>query len=461
MIETRNSQNRLLTTLGFFMQGLPAIFVQSEIAVVADRNMQYYLKTTFEKGKPDFSTDEILKGYELFITSSHELRHFHDALLSPPLFQIFLLQNARLWHVVQLPHQISGLTAADLPFQAGKPIRADVTPFGRDLINQVHTLDRAVGEQHRSLYKVRRCLGNLKISLVDLLESNAIAAELLHLMVAHDIPSAELYYKRVVRKLPPEYHKLLDAFFAVAGNLAKAVIPLHLLVAYCLYGSNDPVARFCVLAEEYAKKPDGFTDRCGPQKIRQLFDQEAEFQKRVQSHKLVRVTPEGELPFRSEDGLFGELTRLHENVYAARKALIAKYIHEFEMNASHYYRRTDEMPLPPMVLWPGEVTRDGRAFVIRKDIFKNVYKDLYMIRGTIGNDDERVLAGIGPYNLTRKPFIDYEVVDICMLAYYFYRKLFSERTSEVYTPVIDEVYEDVFMTSFDPAHRGRFSWPDL
>ena len=124
------------------------------------------------------------------------------------------------------------------------------------------------------------------------------------------------------------------------------------------------------------------------------------------------------------------------------------------MNAWDCFHRTNEMPLPPTVFWPGEVRRGELAFMVREGIFRDPDAECYVIRG---QDDERgdpvIIAGIRPY-LTRTPFVAYPVVDMHMLAYYFYRMLFSERNSEIYSPAIDEVYEGIFVKFFNLA-RGE------
>jgi hypothetical protein len=57
-----HSQNPLFATLGFFIQGLPAIFVRSEIAFCVEPNMKYYIENAFEKGGIDFSNDKMIIG---------------------------------------------------------------------------------------------------------------------------------------------------------------------------------------------------------------------------------------------------------------------------------------------------------------------------------------------------------------------------------------------------------------
>jgi hypothetical protein len=92
----------------------------------------------------------------------------------------------------------------------GKPSQAKITALGQDLIEHILSAEHAYKEQHKLLYASRTCLGSLTISLVDVLEANAISAELLHLLVAHGVSCARLYHERVVRRLPAEYNRLLN-----------------------------------------------------------------------------------------------------------------------------------------------------------------------------------------------------------------------------------------------------------
>ncbi len=441
-------QNRLHATLGFFMQGLPVIFVRTETVFAIDPYLSRYLKAAMGGGMPDFTEDALLKGFEQFITSSHELRHFHDALLSRPLFRLFMLQNSRFWRVLQLPGNISGLTAADLPLQNGKAIQADVTPFGLSLIGEVQEADRLYNMERRRLYKTHTCKNDLTVSMVDLLEADAIAAELLYILVSHNAASAEQYYRQVVCQLPIEYNKLVNVFVDHAGSFDQAIVSLHLAVAHSLYGSDDPASSFCKVIEDYLARPDGFVDRYGPQAIGELFGGEPALEEWVMSHRVVGMDALAERPVQAPNELLEEMLGFHRNIYAARKLLIETYIKNFEMNAFDYYQRTDELPLPPIVFWPGEISEAGQGINVREDMLQQFGLDMYMIRGgDWERGDLRVVAGIGPYGL-RKPFLDYRLVDLHMLAYYWYRRLFTETDSEVYSPLVDEMYEALLRESF-------------
>jgi hypothetical protein len=437
--------HRLGNTLGFFMQGLPAIFVQTEIAFAKDSDLKRYMTATVERQRVDFTIPEVRRGCEVFLTHTHELRHIHDALLSLPLFKLFLLQNARLWSVLQLPNHISGLSADDLPLELGKPMRATLTTFGEYLVNKVLESDRAYLEEQRALFRHVSCLGK-RITLVDLLESNAIVAELLHLTVEHGTPAAGQYYERLVRYLPPEYKTLLHLFLTLADDFVHGMVALHLSITSSLYGYDDPISKFTQLVDEYSENPEGFCERHGPDVIGRSFYAEAAVEKWVTSHVVIS-DPEGANPLEPDESLERDLITFPRQMYSARRTLITKYVEEFKMVAQEYFYRTNELPLPPVVFWPGSTADDGRsAVVVNKEDLKIITGEShYVIRGS--DDEEVVVAGIVPY-IRREPFISYEIVDLQLLAYHWYTRLFRNDHSETYHPLIDELYDNLFAHYF-------------
>lgn len=463
-----HSSGRVSTALGYFMQGVPAIFVRTEIAAVADPDMLKYVRAygaaVTSQRAPDFTSKGMLRGYESFITPIHELRHFHDALLCLPLFKLFLIQSGRLWHVTQLAGQISGLSASDLPLAPGKEIQAHISSHGRSLIESIHRAENAYEEEHRNLYTSRTCLRDITISLGHVLEANAITAELLHLLVAHGIDSADLYYKRVLSHLEPIYSVLLKTFVSHSHDLQTAIVALHLSASVALYLSDDPVAFFCTIAKEYITQPAAFFKRYNPALISGWFARiESKVEAYARSHRIVSAMGEPIFPGESDEGWYKDLIMFHDLVYDARKLLITKYIHEFEMDAKGYFDRTGELPLPPVVFWPGEVGPTGAVVSVSEEMlergFGDIEKECYVIRGGLLHGRPMVGAGILRY-MRRKTFVDLPLVDMHMLANYWFQALFIPGTEEVYSSVIDEVYEDRLHHYFGISTRPRIAMRD-
>ena len=83
-------------TLGLFVHGIPAIFTPITVAMGIDPRLRSYLRFYREGRRGDVTTSvpwdqQLCEGYELLVAPIHETRHFHDALLSWHLFELFLL----------------------------------------------------------------------------------------------------------------------------------------------------------------------------------------------------------------------------------------------------------------------------------------------------------------------------------------------------------------------------------
>jgi hypothetical protein len=228
----------------------------------------------------------------------------------------------------------------------------------------------------------------------------------------------------------------------------QAMDVLHHLLLYSLYGSEDPVGVFCELAKEYELHLADLIHRCSPEAIQRLFDKEEEIEANVDRIRLLGTDQEGATPI--PEGYFGDLMKFHRKIYDCRKLLITKYIGEFKVSPSSYFIRKGELPLPPILFSSALRPLLG----IPESQFKVISKECYVIRGQVERGNRVVLAGIRPYMGAAEPAIDFETADLNLLAYYWHRALFDNTVRDVYTPIIDEVYERLFKRSFFPS-RSR------
>lgn len=451
------------TALGYFMRGVPALFIRTKIAFGEDPDQSEYIRAYREaiasQRPPDFSHPVILRGYESFITVTHELRHFHDALLCLPLFNLFIIQTARLWRVTQLVGEITGLKVHDLPLPLRKKSKARISEWGQSLVDSILATEHAYGQKHRQLYRTHECLGHLRVSLDHVLEANAVTAELLHLIVAHGTDSAELYYRNVIRNLPSIYSDLLHSFIEIAPDFQSAVVALHLSASISLYVSDDPSSMFCNVAAEFAARPSDFFKTFNPSFVSDWFSKnEAKVEAFASAHKLMAddgtIVPQNQ----QDETWYNQLKSFHVRVYDARRLLITKYIHEFQMNANAYFERTAEMPLPPIVFWPAETTAAGETVAVTEESLRHICgggdDQYYVIRGGPVASERLVVAGILPY-FRRKAFVDLPVVDMLMLSNYLFHALFVPGTEEIYSREIDEMYESALYKNFGVSTRPR------
>ena len=105
-----HSDSPLERTLGYFLQGIPVIFIEIETALRSNPHLDAYLNffqvCEDQQIKDPPLTPQLCRGYEHFVTGLHEIRHFHDALLCRPIFEQFLLRNHISWCVAQLVSRI-------------------------------------------------------------------------------------------------------------------------------------------------------------------------------------------------------------------------------------------------------------------------------------------------------------------------------------------------------------------
>lgn len=455
-MDTAHSDDGASTTLGFFLHGIPAVYVQTEIQFSINRTMSDYVTSAVEGRAVDFSKRRTAEAYELFVTPLHELRHFHDALLSPALFKLFIQHSARLLLLLRLPEFLTDLNPHDLPFVKGKPIPQGINPSASAIIHLIHELDIAYGQEAKVLHKHQTFLGGIPISITHLLEANAVASELFHLIVSHGSTAAECYYAEVIRGLPPVYNILLNTFASIEPDFSRALIALHLAVSHSLYTSEDPVGAFCQFANEYKASLDGFFERhCPPTISRQVRDDRS-LEKYIDNLKINRIELGAsrpnpaimgmEAPEPKEGGPWPKWEAFPRLMYDIRSALAAKYLDEFQMDSNKYFRRTDEMPLPPVVFWPSRIGNIGEVVCISESILGKLGYEWYTIRA--GSEADTVVAGISHWMLRRKSFLNFGFVDVLMLAYYWYCLLFSDKPSVLYHTAIDEVYLDIFRKSF-------------
>ncbi len=448
-----HSQNQLLNTLGFFLQGIPVIFVQTDIALLSHPLIRYYAtvaKQWQEKRHPvpDFSESRLCSGYELAISITHELRHFHDALLSAPLFEMFLQQTIKLIYVIQLPAFLD-VHLPTLPISL-PPKDRSFSAEARLLLNLIHKHDSLYKAQYREWWLKTCDLDNRRITVRHLLETNAMLGELIHLMVDYGNGAANNYYENVVLNLPEEYSFLLGWFCSAYNDLQVAITVLYVLIPYCLFGRRPAADTFELTVKDCGMDAQKILEMCGPASLMRLFEEGENLESRIAGIDSEELK---ELQAALSKAVFGqkiieEVFGLHKIMYRCRGELVRKYISEFRYNAQLYCERIDELPSPPVLFFPpgGACTEDVVRGVLESELRQSgiPYRVIYGQR--LAREEMVVAAGLRPY-CDVPPSISFEAADVHLASRYFYRRLF-EAPGVMYSEVLDEVYERLFMETF-------------
>lgn len=433
----RNSDQTLRRTLGFFRQGIPVIFIKNDAVFRSFDPSDIYFDLLDEDGgaKPGltFGADQVV-AFERFATMLHELRHFHDSLLCPPLFNKFLLQHKITWYTLQLINRLA--RHRYLPRQITDPIW-DRDPGLGALKMMLLDADAELFDRYPELETPSLVDGD-KVTLDHLLEASAITTELLHLYAVHGREAMEVYYWQAVLKSDELYHLLVKKSVALCGeDITSGVSALYRALAISLYGSNTPVQRFSSLFSDLqtgqAKVEAEFDDW-----LSRPFPAEEDLERAVLLERLQYL--ESGDPVRIElEPAMEELALFHQTLYRARRALIDLYVKRFGYRASAYVEYLHELPSPPILFYPIEAyTPATIAPAMLEADLKNSAIDYYLIAGT---DEERgrvVLAGLRAIPPTH-PCVSFEAVDTILFANFCYGYLFEGR-EQCYSRGVDEQY---------------------
>jgi hypothetical protein len=434
----------LQKTLGYFLQGIPVVFLEIEVALRSHPELRAYLdflkKCEEEDVKDPILSPDLCLGYERFATFVHEFRHFHDGLLCTPLFEMFLVRNEVSWCIAQLVSR-TPLGVNRIPLDWHDPRLATVGDLSF-LKETIFGSDELYFRRYPTLYDSYTLL-NAEVNLDYLIETNAIVAELLQLYSVHGMRSVWSYYQHTIMHLEDQkYTLLITSFERLYGDLLAAITALYFVIPFCLFSSPDPTRTFCEIVKQYQTKPRAMFELCNPANLRYCFRNESVIEDYVD--KLTLVNRAGPIHIKLEElGQFAKgLMHFHRTMYRCRKQLINTYIGEFEYRADLYFERMGELPIPPILFYP-DVSVQGTVKGVPEQEFRTRNLPLYKIAAWPSNrpEGEIVLAGMTSLPGS-EPAVTFDVADMQLVYAYFYRAAFQGETS-FYTPVVDHMYEQL------------------
>lgn|GEM_PF-5636055 len=433
--------NPLRRTFGYFVRGIPVVFIKNDI-LFRDRDASdSYFRLVADDGgsRPDVPFDDAAAiSFERFATLFHELKHFHDALLCRPLFEQFLRQNKLTWAVMQIINRLA--KSRHLPSSVSDPIwKTD--PELAQLKRIIDDADEDAYNRSAGLY-TRAMIEQQEIGLDHLLEASAMTTELLHLYAVHGVDAMKRYHAQVVNNTEPLYRFLLEHFVTLFdSDLVRGTDALYCVLGISLYSSDDPVTHLVLLYEALKEdrtilKTEGATWLANP------FPNEDDFAQRVYSDWLVDAASNQPLdPSLLENREFpiDELAYLHHTLYQARRKLIRDYVERAQYRADFYVEHLHEFGAPPILFYPLDV--DSAATEVKAMLQSELHTrsiDHFMIAGADGKQGRLVLGGLCHFPETRS-LVSFDVADQMLFANFCHRYLF-EGTEQLYGPLIDEMY---------------------
>jgi hypothetical protein len=432
-------------TLGFFLKGIPVVFVKTqclfESAVSPNRYLQFMAENPSGEMKDPHLSREQCVAYQNTATTLHEIRHFHDALLCKPLFEVFLLQNKITWYTMQLVGQ----------FPKSQRLPADINDAVYSTVPRLQLFKGLIEECDELAYLRQETLWDAysleghAITLEYLLEANATAAELLHLYSMHGINAMKDYYDTIVVNAEDKYNRLIREFAHLYDGLFEGLAALYLALGYSLFSSDTPTEHFCSLFSRLQRNRELIYAE-GDRWLSDPFPDEDEIAREIATTALMTDAGIAIRSFGNPAAEFmDELANFHSSIYASRQQLIQKYVGEFRYHSGRYFERMDELPIPPILFYPLDSDSTAQiAPAILESALRERGIPYYLLAAHDDGKDKTVLAGMTSLS-TGRPCVSFAVADMHLMNQFFYTALFRGLHS-VYSPPLDSVYLRILTT---------------
>jgi len=180
------------------------------------------------------------------------------------------------------------------------------------------------------------------------------------------------------------------------------------------------------------------------------FDREDELKKRIERMQL--SAPDGskiDVGHLESDSFAGQMLAFHKTMYDCRERVLQVYVSQFRLALDTYLERLNELPLPPVLFFPGEEQEaQGQAYAISERQVRELGHDLHIICATQhgASSDSSVIAGLTNVVGVRSA-LDLHVADMQLVNLFFYMTLFEKHTTK-YSLVIDHMYQKIFDSHF-------------
>ena len=449
-MSTDRYRNPLLNTLGFFLQGVPVVFVRTDIVFPTKPEHIEYLKFYQEcvrdrSRNADFRGQELLRGCAYATAMQHEAKHFHDALLCRPLFELFVLRSKVSFHVMQLIRQFRGLSMERLPLDIKVDYPDLLSTKGTRVLQEIRRSMDVYVQHYASVFEPIQ-YGGTPLTLSYLMETSAMVLELVNVLSVHGEHGARDYYEQIVLPLPPEYNLLLRIFVQRRGDLISALDALYTLVVYSLYCSDNPVRTFVSTLERVGEDITGSVLKSLQTDLRRLpFEGEGDLRRRIEKIQVV-ATDGSDVEGIIRDDVVGPMLTFYRTIYACREQLLQVYVDQFGLALDRYLEGFDNLPTPPVLFLPVEAT-EGRVETVSERQLRQIAPELFVIRKQPGEaGDFDVIAGLRSLPGCQS-IIPLDIADLHLQSRFYYMRLFENQES-LYSKSIDEVYLDIFRSKF-------------
>ncbi|MFI6463194.1 hypothetical protein [Streptomyces sp. NPDC050528] len=393
--------------IGSHIIGIPVILVRSD--VLARHRPEIW---TAQEGPP---ADPDRARFLAEATILHEIRHFHDALLCPPLYDRFMVEAER--------NAVTTAVLADLSKNGERDPEKTLGEKQLTLI-QIHR-EMAADFKHRNAvaYEPAEIPGiGPAVNLVDLLEANALVTELtfLHQTLRE---SGYDHWLTMLSILPTKYTKIIGRFVRARKSFGEDLQRVANVLMWCCY-RPDPSA---ALLNEVVSLPKREIDAlCGAQVIGKQL---AETTKR-RNYGLFTIF-ETQSQARRFFTNAGDITELH--------AWCMALMRESKFRVDAYLRNVRDFPIPATGFFAdADMVDERRLPFVRKADIRAAYGDVFSLSSTKDRQRRATLTcGFFP-TFGTAPCLELNRVDLMLGVRYGLQRLLGEKVS--YNHAMDKAY---------------------
>jgi hypothetical protein len=310
------------------------------------------------------------------------LRHFHDSLISPGLFNLYLYNSAEaqlqlhyLMHLRQGGHSMEIATFAK---------EADLYDFFTALTDA----KREFSNKYR-YYFDPVLIGGGRVGIEFFFEMSAVVSEVASVMAFFGETAGMQYWNLIRQSLPAHYTRIFSLFLDTRKNFHKAVDVAMTLFMLALVQPANPLKTFFELATGglgnlKLKSPQSGIDF--------MLSQCEEVHRNwlVRAPTLATENSSGQI-----EELFSDSLVTQTEVAQLRSGYIDVHIKNNKLRLDEMWKTIEQYPLPATYFFPSEADMQaGTAPAMYRDDFIKHFGDVYVLTA---RGDGVVTAGITPF----------------------------------------------------------------
>ncbi|MFJ9154109.1 hypothetical protein ACIRP7_40070 [Streptomyces sp. NPDC102270] len=397
--------------MGSHVIGVPVILIRSD--VLARHRPETW------KAQDGPSADPERERLLAEATILHEIRHFHDALLCPPLYDRFMIEAER--NAVALT--VIAALSENGERNPGKVLGEEHT----ELIERHRVNAARLARRNAAAYEPASVSGiGPAITLVDLLEANALVTELSFLHEAFD-EGAYDHWLSLRGSLPAKYTKIIIRFIRTRDTYGEDLQRVSAVLMRCLYRPEPSAAALNEAVGLTDSEIDALCD------ARVIEEQLTETEKR-HNYALFTILEPDQHP-RPVFTNAVDITELHDLCRTGMRAS------RFRVDA--YHRAIRDFPVPATGFFAdADMVTERRLPFVRKADIRAAYGDAFSLSGAKDRQRRTTLAcGFFP-TFGTVPCLDLSRVDLMLGLRFGTQALLGEKVS--YNHAMDQAYAAVY-----------------